>query len=204
MITPSSVRNARILWRTSAEEETRKSSATVTAGLRRLRSGSPLLLLVLPVHDDLVPFLDLSQHLEGPGDDLLPDRGPLLDLDHELACEAGLDLLELELAVLDDVDALLGLRPSGGALLGVLLRHVPDDERLDGDRGRAVVLAGHDLGGDRETGADRLGRILDADLDLEVDRLGVGGQRQQIRIVLRDRRGADLGDGSLELLARVG
>src|SRR5580765_720402 len=178
MMTPSSVRNARSLCRTSAEEETRKSSAVVTgsaaSGFRR-RAAALLLLLVLAVHDDLVAFLDLAQDLEGARHDLLADRGALLDLDHQLAREPRLDLLELELALLaDEVHALLGLGPAGRALLAVLLGDVAHDERLDRDCRRAVVLAGHDLGGDREAGTDRVGRILDADLDLEVDGLRVG------------------------------
>src|SRR5512135_3222369 len=101
MMTPSSVRNARILWRVSAEEERRKSSTVL---MLSGRSGSPLLLVAFLVHRDLVPLLDLSQDLERAGDDLLADGRPLLDLDHELAGQPGLDLLKLELAVLDQVD----------------------------------------------------------------------------------------------------
>src|SRR5262249_41761354 len=105
MMTPRSVRNARILCRTSAEEETRKSSAVFTRvflRLGRLRSRRPFLLLVFLLDDHPVAFLALAQTLEGSGYDLLSDRRSLLDLDHQLAREPGLDLLELELPVLDE------------------------------------------------------------------------------------------------------
>src|SRR6476659_1962669 len=108
MITPRSVRNARILCLVNAAEERRKSSTVlmdVTSGGRR--SGGPLLLVVFLVHQDLVAFLDLAQDLERSGHDFLADRRALLDLDHELPGEARLDLLEFELAALDEIDALL-------------------------------------------------------------------------------------------------
>ncbi len=59
----------------------------------------------------LSPSLTWRSTLNGPVT-ISAGRGPLLDLDHQLAGDAGLDLLELELAVLDDVDALFGLGPA--------------------------------------------------------------------------------------------
>src|SRR6202162_6292943 len=208
MMTPRSVRNARILCLVNADEERRKSSTVLMSlPLRGGRRGRPLLLVpfLLLVHDDLVAFLDLAEDLEGPGHDVLPDGRAFLDFDHELAGQSRLDLLELELAALDEIDPLFGVRPSrrGRGLL-VLLRHVADDERLDRDRGGALVAAGDDLGGDGEARADGRRRILDADLDLEVDRFGARHQGEEIRVVLGDRRGPDFGDDTLELLARIG
>ena len=66
------------------------------------------------------------------------------------------------------------------------------------------VPPGHDVGGHREARPDRVRRVFDADLDLEVDRLGVRGQREQIRIILRNRRRPDLGDQAVELAVGIG
>src|SRR6266404_8098015 len=196
IMTARSVRNARILCRVRADEERRKSSTVrMRVSLRRGRSG-PLLLVALFVHDDLVAFLDLAEDLERPRHDVLAHGGALLDLDHELAGESRLHLLELDLPALDEIDPLFGLGPPGGRRgLLVLLRHVANDQGLDRDRGRALVAPGDDLGRDGESGADRRRRILDPDLDLEVDRLGVRDHGKQIRIVLENGRGPDLGDG---------
>src|ERR1700720_4638179 len=89
MMTPRSVRNARILCRVSADEERRKSSTVLMKA--SLRGGRPLLLLplFLFVHDDLVAFLDLAENLERPGHDVLADGRALFHLDHELAGEPG-------------------------------------------------------------------------------------------------------------------
>src|SRR5258706_9967001 len=206
MMTPRSVRNARILCRVRADEERRNSSTVrMRISLRRGRSGRPLLLVSLFVHDDLVAFLDLAEDLERPGHDVLAHGRALLDLDHELAGEPRLHLLKLDLSALHEIDPFFGLGPPGsGRGFLVLLRHVANDEGLDRDRGRAFVAPGYDLGRDGESRADRRGRILDPDLDLEVDRLGIRDHGQQIRIVLQDGRGSDLRDGSLELLAGIG
>src|SRR6478672_10489649 len=93
MITPSSVRNARSLWRVRADEETRKSSAVVmSSGLLGLA-----LLVAFLLDDDLVALLDLAEDLEGAGHDLRPRRGPGLGLDHQLARDPSLHLLKDEL-----------------------------------------------------------------------------------------------------------
>src|SRR5450756_1381635 len=146
MMTPSNVRNARILCRVNAAEERRKSSTVFNeASSRRGRPGRLLLLVpfLFLVNDDLVAFLDLAEDLEGPGHDVLADGRTFLDLDHELAGQPRLDLLELELAALDEIDPLFGVRPPGGGRgLLVLLRNVADDERLDRDGRRALVSPG--------------------------------------------------------------
>src|ERR1700688_3998211 len=111
MMTPSSVRNARILCRVRADEERRKSS-TVRMSVS-LRGGRRLLLvsLFLFIHDDLVAFLDLAEDLERPGHDVLAHGRALLDLDHELARKARLHLLELDLSALHEIDPFFGLGP---------------------------------------------------------------------------------------------
>jgi hypothetical protein len=83
-------------------------------------------------------------------------------------------------------------------------RPVPNDERLDRDRGDPLFAAGDDLAGHGEARTDRGRRLVEPDLDLEVDRLGALDQREQIRVVLGDRRGADLRDRAGELAARIG
>src|SRR6478672_1068242 len=110
------------------------------------RALAPVLLVAAAflLDDDLVAFLDLAQDLERPGHDLGSDGRALLDLDHELAGDARLDLLESELAVLDDVDAFLGLGPRARRGLLVLHLDVAHDERLDRDRRRAVDAARDD------------------------------------------------------------
>src|SRR4030095_688503 len=94
MMTPSSVRTARSLWRVRADDETRKSSAVVMAS-RGLRTA--LLVAAFLLDDDPVAVLDRAEHLEGPRHDFLARLRPLGDFDEELAGDPRLDFAEGEL-----------------------------------------------------------------------------------------------------------
>src|SRR6202022_884376 len=183
-MTPRSVRNARILWRRSAVDETRRSPRVVMrsphAALRG--SGSRLLLAPFVFDDDAVPLLDLAENLERAGHDLRAHRWTVDDLDHQIARQPALDLLELKLAPPDQKNAFLGLGTAGGSGFLVFLRHVADDQGLDRNRGRPLSAARHDLGGHREARPDRLRWLIQTNLHLEVDRLGVLRQGEQIRV----------------------
>src|SRR5215813_13657888 len=186
MITPRSVRNERSLLRRSAWNATARTSerGTSTRGGGRLRA----LLLVLDLH--LVPFFQRPDRLERAGDDLLPVGEPPGDLDLELPRETELDRQELCLPVLQDIDARLGPDAAGRGLLP--FRRVADDDRGEGDRERLGLGARDDVGGDREAGADPLGRMEQLDPHLEVDGVGCRDQALELRIGLRDRRVLDL------------
>jgi hypothetical protein len=86
--------------RSGGNPEELASRHPITSSSRLGPDGSGLLLAHLVLDHDAVPLLDLAEHLEGAGDDFRPHRRAIDDLDHQLAGEPALDLLELELAAL--------------------------------------------------------------------------------------------------------
>ncbi len=97
MMTPSSVRNARSLWRVSAAAETRKSSEVVTRASDRFFFLSPSFSMMT-----LSPSLTWRSTLKGPVTISCADGfGPFLTSIISSPAMPGLDLLERELAVLD-------------------------------------------------------------------------------------------------------
>src|SRR5437867_8617482 len=111
------------------------------------------------------------------GDDLVAGLEPVDDLDELVALDAGLDLVSDGLAAFHGEDhldepVLVGLV----ALLRVLallalhreLVHRPDRDALDRHAERAVLGLGGDLGAGGHARPERLGRVDDRDLDLEL------------------------------------
>ena len=201
MMTPSSVRNARILCRVSAGRGDAEELRDRHDGCGPLPSSlSPSFSTIT-----LSPSLIWRSTLNGPVTIWSPTFGAGLDLDHQLAgdarsrpsriraCRPGRSRRPLPSRRCRPKTS---SRPVAPFTPLRLLRNVAHDEGLDRNGRRAFLAARHDLGGDGEARPNRVRRVLQPDLDLEVDRLGVGGQREQVGIVLRDRRGADFGDTS--------
>src|SRR5262249_33167163 len=127
MMTPRSVRNDRSLCRRSAATATAKRSAKLISPGRGRRSLARALRGFLDRH--AVAFLERPQRLEGAGHDLAALFEALHDFDHELAADPGFDPQELNLRILNGVDALLGLDLAGRGPLS--LRRVPQHDRRE-------------------------------------------------------------------------
>src|SRR5690242_6381025 len=101
MMTPRSVRNERSLWAAMARQATRRSSPTSICLLLRLGALRGCVLAL-----DAVADLQRPERLERAGDDLLALGEAFEHLGLQVGVDAGLDLPEVDDAVLHDEDAL--------------------------------------------------------------------------------------------------
>src|SRR5258708_14495114 len=191
MMMPRRVRTLLRAWARMARSASRVSSR------RSMSDRAPLLALLGFLQLNGVGRLEGAQGLEGPRDQGLASPQPLAHLHVEFAQQARLDRLKAGLAALHEVDAFL---LAGGARLGGLpglALDVADHEGLDGDDQGPGGEAGEDVRLHGEAGLDVGGRVLDLDLDLELDGLRLG-------VRLHEGAVAHFRDQALEALVGVG
>src|SRR5437773_3491189 len=175
MMIPSVVRAPRAFRARMAAMATWNDSARSTASFTRLRpSLVPLGLLADGHHRPVLQVL--GDGAIAPRDHDLAFLQPIHDLDQGVALDAGLDLLrdglpshdgeyDLHEPILVRLIALLRVLPLF-TLHGQLI-HRPGRNGLERHAERVLLGLGDDLGAGGHTGAQGLGRIDDADLDLE-------------------------------------